>query len=104
MAEAIPPLSMTFEQRTNELLRNPKPILTVQLEEIAAIAAQFSGDEARLAALEALIRPRLAYEWRQAGGPASAFADVSAEALAAARDYYRKVRERRGLKSAQAAP
>ena len=64
------------------------PIITVRPEEIDAIAARFDADKQQLAALEALAHPRLAYEWKQAGGPANArLADVSAEALETARRY-----------------
>lgn len=65
-------------------------IPTVQPAEVDAIRAAYAGEEERLAALEALARPRLAYAWTQAGGPnwQKVFTDVSQAAFEAAHEYY----------------
>lgn len=78
----------SFWQRAVEFVASTKPILTVQPGEIMTIISVYETDAERLAALEALARPRLAYEWMQAGGPRRAFNDVTQEDIAKAQAYY----------------
>lgn len=87
----------TFEDRAQEFLRDTKSLPSITPEEITAISAQYSSDAERLVALERLVRPRLGYEWQQAGGPVCRFTDVTAQKIELARGYYVRlivVRER----------
>lgn len=75
-----------FWGRALDLACGNKPVETIQPHEVLAIVNQYEDDAERLAALEALARPRLAYELTQACGLRAT--GVTSDELASAGEYY----------------